>query len=234
MKSSTEFCMAVSSALAEHKNEENRIPMEKYMKNQFPFYGIKAPEQKKILAPILKEFKDITEEERLKTAVQLFLQPMRECHYAALALLEKGIKKAPEESIATYKKLLMTKPWWDTVDRIAAHLCGGYFQRYPEKLRSYTEEWRASDHLWLRRSSLLHQLKYKGNTDVELLFETIGKLKQEHEFFIEKAIGWALREYSKTDAEAVIRFLNEIEVRPLSRREGLKWVRNKHPELLPS
>ncbi|RDY71312.1 hypothetical protein DXT76_08325 [Halobacillus trueperi] len=232
MNQAAEFCEAVTTVFEQHRNEENRIPMENYMKNHYPFFGIKAPERKQILAPLLKKYKDITEQERLEAAVLLFEKPERECHYAALAFLEKGIKKAPEHSIDTYKQLLMTKPWWDTVDMIASTLCGGYFFRYEDKLRPFTEEWRESDHLWVRRSSVLHQLKYKEKTDGLLLFETIDSLKHEKEFFIEKAIGWALREYSKTDARAVIDYLEREEVRPLSRREGLKWLKSKHPELL--
>ncbi|WLR47128.1 DNA alkylation repair protein [Halobacillus litoralis] len=232
MNRPTELCENVTTALEKHRDENQRIPMENYMKNHFPFFGIKAPDRKRILAPLLKEYRDITADERLEAAVLLFEKSERECHYAALAFLEKGIKKAPEHSIDTYKQLLMTKPWWDTVDMIASTLCGGYFLRYEDKLRPYTEEWRESDHLWVRRSSVLHQLKYKEKTDAPLLFETIDALKHEKEFFIEKAIGWALREYSKTDATAVIGYLNQEEVRPLSRREGLKWLKSKHPQLL--
>ncbi|MGR9050362.1 DNA alkylation repair protein [Halobacillus faecis] len=232
MNRPAELCENVTTVLEKHRDEDQRIPMENYMKNHFPFFGIKAPDRKRILAPLLKEYKDMTADERLEAAVLLFQKSERECHYAALAFLEKGIKKAPEHSIDTYKQLLMTKPWWDTVDMIASTLCGEYFLRYEDKLRPYTEEWRESDHLWVRRSSVLHQLKYKEKTDAPLLFETIDALKHEKEFFIEKAIGWALREYSKTDAAAVIDYLNQEEVRPLSRREGLKWLKNKHPHLL--
>ena len=234
MHRASEFCESVATALAEHRNEENRGTMEKYMKNHFSFFGIKSPERKRIVAPIMKEFRGISEEDRLKAALLLFQKPERECHYTALAFLEKGIKKAPEQAIDTYKQLLQTKPWWDTVDMIASNLCGSYFLRYPEKLTSFTEVWKESEHMWIRRSSLLFQLKYKVKTDEELLFRTIGTLKSEKEFFIEKAIGWALREYSKTNAEAVVHFLETTNVRPLSRREGLKWLKNKHPEWLPS
>ncbi|SFJ90839.1 3-methyladenine DNA glycosylase AlkD [Halobacillus dabanensis] len=229
-----EFCETVTAALEQNRCEENREAMEKYMKNHFSFFGIKSQERKRIVAPIMKEFQGIDEEERLKAAVLLFQKPERECQYAALAFLEKGVKKAPEQAIETYKQLLQTKSWWDTVDPLASNLCGMYFLRYPDKLTPYTEAWRTSDHMWVRRSSLLHQLKYKEKTDEELFFSTIDTLKSEKEFFIEKAIGWALREYSKTNAAAVVRYLEMTDVRPLSRREGLKWLKNKHPELLSS
>jgi 3-methyladenine DNA glycosylase AlkD len=234
LERASEFCEKVTTALAEHRNEENREAMEKYMKNHFSFFGIKSPERKRIVAPVMKEFQGISEEERLKAALLLFQKPERECQYTALAFLEKGVKKAPEQAIDTYKQLLQTKSWWDTVDPIASNLCGGYFLRYPDKLSPYTEAWRKADHMWVRRSSVLHQLKYKEKTEEALLFRTIDTLKSEKEFFIEKAIGWALREYSKTNAEAVVHFLETTDVRPLSQREGLKWLKNKHPEWLSS
>ncbi|MFZ0368210.1 MAG: DNA alkylation repair protein [Halobacillus sp.] len=227
MKRSEQIKSAIIHTFKEHQNEENRPAMEAYMKHQFQFYGIKSPERTAILRPIYKEYRTISETERMDAAILLFQQPERECHYAALALLEKGVKKAVPSSIAVYKELMMTASWWDTVDMIASNLCGGYFKRYPERLRSITENWSHSGNLWIRRSSMLHQLKYKEQTDKELLFETARQLKDEKEFFIEKAIGWALREYSKTDAKAVVQLLESESFRPLTKREGLKWAKNK-------
>ncbi|WP_281975120.1 DNA alkylation repair protein [Halobacillus litoralis] len=234
MNRNSTFANEVYEALRTHRNDENRGPMEAYMKHHFPFFGIKSPERKQILQPMLKEYRNVSDTERVEAALQLFQKPERECQYAGLAFLEKGVKKAPLSAIAVYKELLMTKPWWDTVDMIATHLCGGYFKRYPELLIPLTKEWSRSPHMWVRRSSLLHQLKFKEQTDEVLLFETIDSLKHEKEFFIEKAIGWALREYSKTNPDAVVRFLEKTECRPLSRREGLKWLKNKHPERILS
>ncbi|MGI8314076.1 DNA alkylation repair protein [Halobacillus mangrovi] len=210
-----------------HRNEENRDGMEAYMKNQFLFYGIKTPERKKLLTPILKEYQLLSQTDRIRTALLLFEEAARECQYAALALLEKGKKRASRSEIGIYKELLVTKSWWDTVDMIGSNLCGEYFKKYPDMLKPITEKWRHSRNLWVRRSSILHQLKYKGQTNEKLLFETIDVLKDEKEFFIEKAIGWALREYSKTNSEAVVNYLDYTECRPLSRREGLKWLKNK-------
>ena len=227
METSRELTDAIVSIFEENRSEANRERMEAYMKNHFSFYGIKAPEQKKLLTPILKEYSTITEQERFETARLLFQQPARECHYAALTLLEKGMKQMPEYAIDVYKELLVTHSWWDTVDMIAAKLCGRYLFTYPSMLEPVTKEWRLSENLWVRRSSVLHQLKYKEQTQEELLFDTVRTLKDEREFFIEKAIGWALREYSKTNPDAVQTFLATNDVRPLSRREGLKWVKTK-------
>ncbi|SFG35656.1 DNA-7-methylguanine glycosylase [Halobacillus alkaliphilus] len=227
MKRSEQIKSAIIHTFQEHHNEENRPAMEAYMKHQFLFYGIKSPERTAILRPIYKEYSSISETERMDAAILLFQQPERECHYAALELLEKGVKNAVPSSIAVYKELMMTASWWDTVDMIASKLCGGYFKRYPERLRPITENWSHSSNLWVRRSSMLHQLKYKEATNKELLFETACQLKDEKEFFIEKAIGWALREYSKTDTDAVVQLLESVSFRPLTKREGLKWAKNK-------
>lgn len=161
MDRSTAFCEKITDALEQNRNEENRQAMEAYMKNHFPFFGIKAPERRKITAPIMKEYSDVSEEERHQAARLLFRKEERECHHAALSFLEKGTKNAPEEAIDVYKELLMRKSWWDTVDTIASKLCGRYFLRYPDKLHSYTVNWRASENMWVRRSSVLHQLSYK-------------------------------------------------------------------------
>ncbi|ELK44577.1 DNA alkylation repair protein [Halobacillus sp. BAB-2008] len=216
---------AVHEALASNKNEKNKMPMEAYMKHHFSFFGIKAPDRRLLCRPIWKEYRNIEEAERMEAAKLLFDMEERECHYAAIELLERGTKKTLPSAIDGYKQLLETKPWWDTVDPIASKLCGAFFLRYPDFLRPVTEEWSRSETMWLRRSSLLHQLRYKEKTDRDLLYHVIHELKEEREFFIEKAIGWALREYSKTAPEAVLLFVESHPLRPLSRREALKWMK---------
>ncbi len=227
MKASEELVHQIVHTFRANTQESNRPAMEAYMKHHFLFYGIKTPDRNKLLRPILKEFKSISQTERMEAAFLLFSQDERENHYAALSLLEKGAKNIPRSAIGAYHELLKTKPWWDTVDMIASKLCGRYFKQYPEYLVSITESWRNSPNMWVRRSSLLHQLSYKTDTNKELLFATIEQLKGEKVFFIEKAIGWSLREYSKTSPKEVIAFLETTECRPLSRREGLKWMKNK-------
>ncbi|UOQ43232.1 DNA alkylation repair protein [Halobacillus salinarum] len=227
MNRSDQFSQVIWNTLNEHANENNRPAMEAYMKHRFAFFGIKTPERKQLLKPLWKEYKDISETERLETAKLLFSKKERECHYAGLALLERGANKSPRSAVGFYHELLKTHSWWDTVDMIAANLCGEYFRRFPEYLVPVTESWRSSTNMWVRRSSLLHQLSYKEKTNEALLFSTVDLLKEEKEFFIEKAIGWALREYSKTEPERVINYLEQTDCRPLSRREGLKWLKNK-------
>lgn len=223
---SDEIVQQIVIKLRKNENEENRAQMEAYMKNHFSFLGIKTPQRKQLLKPILNNCRSISATERYLIAWKLFNEKEREFHYAALALLEMGAKKAPVSAIGFYKELLMRNSWWDSVDMIASNLCGAFFKQHPHLLVPITEEWRRSHDMWVRRSSLLHQLKFKELTNERLLFETIDILKHEQEFFLEKAIGWSLREYSKTNPDAVKSYIETTELRPLSRREGLRWLKS--------
>ncbi|UOQ93003.1 DNA alkylation repair protein [Halobacillus shinanisalinarum] len=218
---------SIVKELSANRDTTQNEAMEKYMKNKFPFYGIKTPDRSKLVKQWLKSFTPMVFSERAEAANLLFQEEERECHYAALALLDIESKQPPEEAIDVYKELLTTKPWWDTVDSISSNLCGRYLLHYNKKLQQITVDWSNSDHMWVRRASLLNQLSFKEKTNEQLLFPAIGKLKHEKEFFIEKAIGWSLREYSKTAPQAVISFIESTELRPLSKREGLKWMKNK-------
>ena len=113
------------------------------------------------------------------------------------------------------------------MDGIASWLVGEHFKRFPKLIKPYTEKWMKSGNMWLQRTVILFQLGYKDKTDVKLLFKNIKKCMDSKEFFIRKAIGWALREYSKTNAQAVINFVENNELAPLSKREALKWLKNQ-------
>ena len=132
-----------------------------------------------------------------------------------------------ENPIEFIEFMIVNKPWWDTVDWVASHHAGTYFKMFPHLIREKTGAWMNSENIWLQRSALLFQLKYKRHTDEKLLFDYILKLKDSKEFFIRKAIGWALREYSKTAPESVVHFVETTELSGLSRREALKWLKRK-------
>jgi 3-methyladenine DNA glycosylase AlkD len=136
----------------------------------------------------------------------------------------KTHKNWPKEIIQTFEKMLVNKSWWDSVDFINSELLGRYFKKYPEKIRPVTEGWMASNHIWLQRSCLIFQLNYKKQTDTGLLSEYILRLNDSNEFFIQKAIGWALRQYARTDAAWVKDFVEKTPLKPLSKREALKHI----------
>ncbi|GLB59138.1 hypothetical protein NCCP133_12710 [Cytobacillus sp. NCCP-133] len=123
----------------------------------------------------------------------------REYQNAALDYIGKFVKKLDKGHLPLVKKLIVTKSWWDTVDMLASHAVGAIAAKHPEIIGEKIDEWVTSDDMWLRRTSILFQLKYKDRTDEDLLYRYILENNESKEFFIQKAIGWALREYSKNE-----------------------------------
>ncbi|KRF20733.1 DNA alkylation repair protein [Paenibacillus sp. Soil787] len=213
--------------LSAHRNTANASSMEAYMKNHFPFLGIRNPERVALTKQFMKEHGFPKGEEGVRIAKELWELPEREFAYTALLVLIGLRKTAEREHIDVLEHFVVTKSWWDTVDMIADHLIGFHLQRFPELIQSHVDKWLASDHMWLQRTAILFQLKYKQQTDVPLLFSCIRHTADSKEFFIRKAIGWALREYSKTDPAAVQSFVASTELSPLSVREALKVIHRK-------
>ncbi|AYY71362.1 DNA alkylation repair protein [Listeria monocytogenes] len=205
-----------------HRSLTDAPPMEAYMKNQFTFLGIRAGERKKLVAAYLKE--NGAPQDLLGFTIALFAEEEREFQYVAIDLLSRYGKKQPSEAIKVYEQLIVTKSWWDTVDGLAGTVVSNHFKLYPELIPTYNEAWINGDNIWLARTAILFQLKYKEKTDVDLLFSNCEKWLDSKEFFIQKAIGWALRQYAKVDSGAVRQFVNSHSLAPLSRREALKHV----------
>lgn len=224
MNSFTEKLLKVFEA---NKNADNAVGMAKYMKDKFQFFGIKTPERKKLVQELIKQNGFPKEEELEQIILDLWADPNRECQYVAVSLLEKAIKRNYKlDYISISEKLITDKSWWDTVDGLAGWVVGSKLKNHPNELE-ITERWMKSGNIWLQRTCLLFQLKYKEETDTELLSSFIERLKNSDEFFIQKAIGWILREYSKSNKEFVINFIEKNDLANLSKREGLKWLKNK-------
>jgi len=189
----------------------------RYLRGQFPFLGIPTPTARKITRTFFRQNRP---EDWRKTVKMLWSHPERELHYAALdcARLHCG----EPADLTLYKELITSHSWWDTVDTIAPHLVGNLLLRHPE-LTVKIDAWIDSDNLWLRRSSLIYSLYWKQKTDSARLFATCTKLSGDPDFFIRKAIGWALRSYSKTNPSAVRAYLSQARLSPLSAREGGKY-----------
>jgi len=211
----------------ENADPFNAEPMAKYMKNLFPYLGIKTPTRRELLKDFLKEY-GLPELSRLKQiTLDLWELPEREFQYVAIGLLRKFTKTWDEDFIDLFEQLIITKSWWDTVDGLASWMVGEHFKRFPDIRDKYINRWMKSGNMWLQRTCLLFQLSYKEKTDEMLMGSIITALNGSDEFFINKAIGWILREYSKTDAHAVINFVKNNELAPLSNREALKWLKNQ-------
>ncbi|WP_255452100.1 DNA alkylation repair protein [Sporosarcina sp. ANT_H38] len=205
-----------------NRNEELAGPMQAYLKNHFRFLGIKSPLRKDLLKEQFVEY-ELPEPEKFFDEVwKLYSLPEREYQYAAFALIEKMKKHLTTKDFSALLQLIETKSWWDSVDTIAPHFIGHIVKLdrdYGEKIML---EWSLSENMWTNRSAILHQLKFKQQTDTDLLFQIIKQHSGSKEFFIQKAIGWALREYAKTDPNCVQSFIEEHPLKPLSKREALK------------
>lgn len=221
------YVLDLQNHLQPHANPADAAPMSRYMRDQFPFLGIKTPARVAVLKTFIAA-NGLPPMADLETILkELWALPEREYQYSALTLLDKLTKKLPADAVTWLEYLITHKSWWDTVDLLAGHAVAVHFQRYPDVRDATVAVWRASDNFWLRRTTLLFQLHYKANTDVDLLFSLIRENLDANEFFIQKAIGWALREYSKTDAQAVVNFVQATPLPSLSAREALKWLQNQ-------
>ncbi len=212
----------------QNADEAIAVGAKKYMRNRYEFYGIKSPLRKEIIRQFYKE-NGLPDYDKVEEIVKdCWQQPQREFQYFAMEMLKKIAKKAGKERIELYEFTIVNKSWWDTVDFIAANLVGTHFKLFPEMTIPSASKWIDSDNMWLQRTAILFQLKYKKDTDTKLLTGFIDKMQGSKEFFINKAIGWALREYSKTNAEWVINFTENTQLANLSKREALKWLNRKN------
>jgi len=209
----------------QHADPTQAPAMKKYMRGQFEYLGIKTPQSRALQKEFFAEhgLPEVTELDSILR--ELWSLPQREFQYVAVGLLGKLNKQLPPELIEIIEYLITTKSWWDTVDSIAGGTVGEHFKRYPAVKKKYLACWRKSENLWLRRTTILFQLNYKQETDFELLCNLIRENLGSKEFFINKAIGWALRQHARTDPKAVKKFAKETkELHPLSRREAMKHL----------
>ena len=202
------------------RNEDNAGPMKAYMKNHFEFFGVKATERRLLMRNFIIE--NGFPESKIDFISQCWLYPEREMQICGMEILFKMKNNIKKEDIDLLEFIIVNKSWWDSVDFIAANIVGHYFFTFPEEIKNITGKWSVSENIWLNRTCLLFQLKYKDYTDFKLLQTFIHRHKYSNEFFLQKAIGWALRQYAKTSPKEVRAFVTETELKPLSRREALK------------
>ena len=153
----------------------------------------------------------------------------REERYVAMRLCQHRKNKAFQtlDALPMYEEMIVTGAWWDFVDELASHAIGGLLEAYPRELKKAMRAWSRSPDLWKRRTSILCQLRFGDAIDLELLFACIEPSLSSKEFFLRKAIGWALRQLARTHPDAVVRYVGEHEatLSGLSKREALKHVK---------
>jgi 3-methyladenine DNA glycosylase AlkD len=202
---------------------ERALGMSAYMRHQFKFLGIAAPVRQASAKALFSSLKVKQKPLDTECVLALWDLPEREYQYTALEYLHLCHKQLEASHLRLLERLICTKSWWDTVDSLAP-LVGMVVQRSPHLLE-VTDDWATNSNFWLRRVAILHQLRLKQQTNQSRLFEYIELNIHDKEFFIRKAIGWALREYAKVNSQAVIGFVEaHPELSGLSKREALKHL----------
>ncbi len=198
--------------------------MAAYMRDQFAFFGIPTRERRALIRAALADLPRPTERELTMTAKKCWAQPQREFQYFACEYVRRNSKRCSPEFLSTIEWLVTRKSWWDTVDDLA-HSTGALVIAHPQLIH-VMDNWIEADNFWIARVALIHQLAYKERTDTARLFDYCTRRATDSEFFIRKAIGWALRQYAWTDPVAVQCYVDATpSLSPLSRREALKNLR---------
>lgn len=200
--------------------------MQAYLKTEMPFYGVQKPGRTRILRQLKKEYPPASREEYERLVVALWELPHREEKYLAQGVATAFKEYLVPDSLALYRRMITEGAWWDLVDEAATHMIRPLVINYPEEIWPEVDQWIHDDVMWLRRAAIICQVGAKDHTDSERLFSFCEARAHETEFFIRKAIGWALREYAKTDPEAVAEFVesHRSELSGLSFREATKHI----------
>lgn len=183
--------------------------MAAYMKTEMPFYGVQKPDRLPLYRQLARQFAPRSKDSYEENVLALWSQPHREEKYTAIEYAFMFPEFVAPASIPLYESLIRAGSWWDFVDPLAINLVGHALMKERTALAPLLEKWSSDPDLWLRRSALIAQNHYKKQTDEKLLLAICLKLGHEKEFFIAKAIGWALREYSYVAPKTVARFTQE-------------------------
>lgn len=216
------FVFAIKEAFYALENPENAYWMRWYMRDQYPFIGIKKPERTAVFKHIYKLHGHC--EDWFEVCSELFALPEREFQYAAMEYMLMAKKCWDERIPELIDRWVDVTSWWDVVDVLGPKVLSAYFIQFPNQRDIWVARWMKSPNFWHQRLCILFQLNYKSQTDLALLSQVILSLNKSQEFFIQKAIGWALRQYARTDAEWVRDFVEENDLMPLSKREALKHI----------
>ena len=219
--------LRIRKELKQLAHPERAKGMQAYMKSEMPYHGVQTPILRKTLRSIFKEIELPTTSHWQREILALWRNArFREERYAALNLAAD--KRATEfhtpETMKMFEEMIVTGAWWDYVDDIASHRVGAILARHPAPMKKLMRRWSRSDNLWKRRTSIICQLGFKKNTDLELLYDCIEPSLDSKEFFLQKGIGWALRQYAWTNPGEIKRYVrkNGARLSPLSKREALK------------
>lgn len=220
------FLNALGPALDTVAIHEKAAGMARYMKSTMPFKGVPSPAVRKTVRALAKEHPFSSVAELLATVSHLWDEASyREERYAAIMLTDSKLGRGEPTLLPFYALVIRTGQWWDYVDSVAPRLCE-LLQRDRTAMEQVLREWSTHPNFWFRRAAIISQLAAKSSTDTQLLSEVIAPNLADREFFIRKAIGWALRQHARTDPDWVRHYVavHEEQLSPLSRREALKHL----------
>ncbi|GAD16288.1 DNA alkylation repair protein [Lentilactobacillus otakiensis] len=205
------------------ENKENQAPMERYMRNQFKFLGLKTPQRKAASKDFVRESKQLSIPEVMREIATLYDREEREYQYVAIDIAYANVKRLSFADIQTLTQYIQVKSWWDTVDTWRK-VFGTFVVLHPVEKRRVFELFYQHPNFWMRRVSIILQLLEKNTLDTDLLTKAIVYDIDTDEFFIQKAIGWALRNYSKFNPDWVRNFVANHDLSKLAVREGTKYL----------
>lgn len=217
----------IRAALAGGGDPGKAVQQQAYMKSALPYRGFSAPELKVLLRPLLASYVPESRQEWEATVLDLWDHAThREEWYAAIAVARHRRARTwlDPESLPLWRHLITTGAWWDVVDETATHLVGDVLLGHPLDVTPLMDEWADDDDLWVRRTAVICQVGHRERTDRNLLMRAVEANLDDTTFWLRKAIGWALRDYARTDAESVWDLVDGLGPRmsPLSRREATK------------
>ncbi len=225
----SKLLLKIRKELKEVGDAKKALAMQAYMKSQMPYHGVPAPKMTELVKTLFKEVEFSSFSQWEKTIQDIWRgAKFREERYAALRLC--GHKNSKEfqtpEAMNLYEEMIVTGAWWDFVDEIASHKVGGILRNYPKEIKKQMLEWSEDENMWKRRTSILCQLGFKKETDLKFLYRCIEPSLDSKEFFLRKAIGWALRQYAWTDPKEIKRYVksHQTQLSSLSQREALKNI----------
>jgi 3-methyladenine DNA glycosylase AlkD len=220
----------IRSRLREVADPVRAPQMQAYMKSSMPYLGVASPVHKSICREALRAHRLESFDEWTNVALELWrAATFREERYAAIAVTGAP-QYCPFNTFAAmpmHEEMIVTGAWWDYVDTIASHQVGDVLRAEPRRMKPLMRRWSRDANMWKRRTGILSQLGFKQDTDLELLYACIEPNLADREFFIRKAIGWALRQYAWTNPREVSRYVRQhrAALSPLSVREALKNIR---------
>ncbi|SLM85929.1 MULTISPECIES: DNA alkylation repair protein [Vagococcus] len=203
---------------------ENKLPMEKYMRNRYSFVGVKAPIRREQSKEIIQKSKEVSLDQLFTWIEELYSRHEREYQNVAIDMCEANIKRLSWNELEKYSQFISKKAWWDTVDAWRK-IYGLYIKKNPKEKEKVFDFFFGHEDFWMRRVAITLQLMEKGQTDLDLLTKAIMFDLTTDEFFIQKAIGWSLRQYGKINEKWVVTFTEEVELTPFAKKEALKLIK---------